>query len=125
MISPKKSLPKQNTKFKRWKDHTHKHRSITRHPTNKSNPIPLPLPTFQLKLNIVDSVAGARFTLAVLGIDQLLAEIVVIGIIGGFFDDDLCLVVADFEDDVLLLAAAEAEFVEGGYAVGVDRDAGK
>lgn len=53
-------------------------------------------------------------------IDQLLAEIVVLGpILAGAVDDNLLVVIRQLEDDILVLFG-ELEVVVGGYALLVD-----
>lgn len=73
-----------------------------------------------LVLDIVDSVTRGGAALAVLGIGELVAEdLVVLVLADGVYDDRL-LVIGDLVDDVLGLAVAPAEVLEGSDAVILD-----
>lgn len=50
------------------------------------------------------------------GIDELLAEGLVVGVVGRLLDDDLLVVVGQLEDDELVLLA-ELQVIVGGYAL--------
>ena len=58
-----------------------------------------------------------------LRVQQLLLELLPVGVCAGFLDDDLFVVVGELVDDVFELFG-EFELVELGYAVGRDGDAG-
>ena len=102
-------------------------RRIIRHPTNKRNLAPRPLPGLQLILNIKHRIPPANplFALLVLalGIEQFFAEDAVVRASGGLFDDDFLVVVGDFVDDPFG-GFAELEVVEGLDAFGGDGDTG-
>jgi hypothetical protein len=95
-------------------------RRIIRHPRNKRNLAPLPFP-IGLILDVKDRVPAANALDAglvlALGVQQLLAELAVVGVGGGFFDDDFFPVIADFVNDPFG-ALAEFEVVEGLDAFG-------
>jgi len=120
--SPKEPTHK-GTKHQR----THILRRIIRHPTNKRNLAPRPLPTLQLILDIKDRITAADplFALLVLalGVEQLFAEDGVVRVGRGLFDDDFLVVVGDFVDDPFG-GFAELEVVEGLDAFGGDGDTG-
>lgn len=74
-------------------------------------------------LDVVDGVAAtdARVALPVvaLGVEQLLAELLVVVAGGGLLDDNLLPVVGDLVDDPLG-ALAQLQVVEGGDTLGSD-----
>lgn len=100
-------------------------RRIVGHPADEGDLAALALAAGSVVLDVVDGVAAANAldTLAILalGVDQLLAESVVVGLGGGLLDDDLLPVIGDLEDDPLQ-ALAELELVEGSDALGSDGD---
>jgi hypothetical protein len=94
-------------------------------PANKRNLAPGSLATLQLILDVEDRVppTDALLSAAVLalGVEQLLAEDIVVCFFGGFLDDDFFVVVADLVDYPFNVLA-ELELVERADAVGVDGD---
>jgi len=100
-------------------------RRIIWRPADKSDLAPGALSAFELVLDVEHGVATANALLALavlaLGVEQLLAEDVKVGLLGSLLDDNLFPVVADLVDnpfDVL----AKLELVEGADALGRDGD---
>jgi hypothetical protein len=94
-------------------------------PADKRNLAPGALSAVELVLDVEHGVTAANALLATavlaLGVEQLLAEDVKVGLLGSLLDDNLFPVVADLVDnpfDVL----AELELVEGADALGRDGD---
>jgi hypothetical protein len=83
------------------------------------------LTTVELVLDIEDGVTTANALLALavlaLGVQELLAEDVEVGLLGCLLNNNLLPVVADLVDDPLDVLA-ELELVEGADALGRDRD---
>lgn len=104
---------------------THVLRRIVRDVADEGDLVALALAARSIVLDVVDGVtaANALGTLAVLalGVDQLLAEGVVVGLGGGLLDDDLLVVIGKLVDDPLS-ALAKLEFVELLDALGSDGD---
>lgn len=99
--------------------------SIIGHPADEGDLVALS--AVLVKLNVVHGVAttdalDTSLVLA-LGVDQLLAESLVVVLGGRLLDNDLLVVVGDLEDDPLG-ALAELEVVEGSDALGGDGDTG-
>jgi hypothetical protein len=82
--------------------------------------VPLALTTAEVVLNVVDSVAGGRTALAVLGSSELLTENLVVLVVADGIDNNVLLVIGDLVDDVLGLALAETELVECRQALVLD-----
>ena len=100
--------------------------SIIGHPADEGDLVALS--AVLLKLDVVHSVAATNARLALLvvalGVDQLLPESLVVSLGGRLLNNDLLVVVGDFEDDPLG-ALAELEVVECSDAVGVDGNTGE
>lgn len=90
-------------------------RRIVRDVADEGDLVALALAAGSVVLDVVDGVTATNAfgTLAVLalGVDQLLAEGVVVGLGGGLLDDDLLVVIGELVDDPLG-ALAELEVVE-------------
>ena len=101
--------------------------SIIGHPADEADLVALALAVGSVVLDVVDGVtaANARVALAVvaLGADELLAESLVVVLLGCLLDDNLLVVIGDLVDDPLE-ALAELELVEGRDALGCDGDTG-
>lgn len=67
--------------------------------------IPLAL-SWNLVLNVVGGISGRRVSSSILGIGELCTENFPVGIVGNVVDNDSLLIVGDFVDDELGLAAA-------------------
>lgn len=104
---------------------THVLRRIVRDVADEGDLVALALAARSIVLDVVDGVtaANALGALAVLalGVDQLLAEGIVVGLGGGLLDDDLLVVIGKLVDDPLG-ALAELEVVELLDALGSDGD---
>lgn len=89
-------------------------------PGEEGNLVALTLARGKAVLEVVDGVAGALANSTALGlglgVDQLLAEVVIVLIGRGLLDDDLLVVVRELVDDVLVLLG-ELELVVGRYAL--------
>lgn len=96
-------------------------RSIIGNPRDEGDLVTLALTG--VVLDVVDGVAAtdARVALPVvaLGVEQLLAELLVVVVGGGLLDDNLLPVVGDLVDDPLG-ALAQLQVVEGGDTLGSD-----
>lgn len=103
-------------------------RRIIRHPGDKGNLVALSRTAIGIVLDIKNGIAPADALLALfvlaLGGHELLPELGVVRVCGRLLDDYLLPVVADLEDDPLELLF-QLEVVEGGDALGCDRDARK
>ena len=101
--------------------------SIIGHPADEADLVALALAVGSVVLDVVDGVTAAdtRVALAVvaLGADELLAESLVVVLLGCLLDDNLLVVIGDLVDDPLE-ALAELELVEGRDALGCDGDTG-
>jgi len=98
-------------------------RSIIRAPGDEGNLGPSSLAALKIVFDVEDGITATDALLAAavlaLSIQELLAEGVEVGVVGGFFDDDFFPVVGDLVDDPFEVFA-ELELVELGDAVGVD-----
>ena len=107
---------------------THVLGGIIGHPADEGDLVALALAVGSVVLDVVDGVAtaNARVALAVvaLGVDELLAESLVVVLAGLLLDDNLLVVIGDLVDDPLE-ALAELELVEGSDALGGDGDTGR
>lgn len=74
--------------------------------------IPLALTTTEVVFDIVDCVTGSDISLAVLGLDELVAEDLVVWLGTALVDNNSLLVVGDLEDNVLDFAVAQTELIE-------------
>ena len=106
---------------------THVLSGIIGHPADEGDLVALSLAVRSVVLDVVDGVAtaNARVALAVvaLGVDELLAESLVVVLAGLLLDDNLLVVIRDLVDHPLE-ALAELELVEGSDALGSDGDTG-
>jgi hypothetical protein len=106
---------------------THVLRGIIRRPGNEGDLGTRALAVLELVLDVEDGVAAADALLALavlaLGVEQLLAEHVEVGLVGCLLNDNLLPVVADLVDDPLEVLA-ELQLVEGADALGCDGDTG-
>jgi hypothetical protein len=102
-------------------------RGIIRRPGNEGDLGTRALAVLELVLDVEDGVAAADALLALavlaLGVEQLLAEHVEVGLVGCLLNDNLLPVVADLVDDPLEVLA-ELQLVEGADALGCDGDTG-
>jgi hypothetical protein len=107
---------------------THVLRRIIWRPANECNLAPGALARVELVLNVEHGVAAANtlFALAVfaLCVEELLAENVEVGLLGGLLNDNLLPVVADLVDDPFDILA-ELQLVEGANALGRYGDTGE
>jgi hypothetical protein len=106
---------------------THVLRRIIGSPRDEGDLGARALTAIKLVLDVENSVAAANALLALavlaLGVEQLLAEDVEVGLLGCLLDNDLFPVVADLVDDPLDVLA-KLELVEGADALGCDGDTG-
>jgi len=104
---------------------THVLRRIIGAPADEGNLVSHALAALEIVLDVVDGVAAADALLAstvlALGADQLLTKDGPVILGRGLLDDDLFPVIANLVDDPLC-ALAQLEIVEGGDALGRDRD---
>lgn len=93
--------------------------SIIGHPADEADLVALALAVGSVVLDVVDGVtaANARVAPAVvaLGADELLAECLVVVLLGCLLDDNLLVVIGELVDDVLVLLV-KLEVVESSYA---------
>ena len=104
---------------------TYLNTSIIRAPSNEGDLAPLALSARQIVVEVVDGVSGALGQGAALGlalgVDELLAEGVPVGLLGRGLDDNRLVVVGQRVDDVLD-RLAQLQLVELGDALGRDLD---
>ena len=106
-------------------EHTHVLRSHVWTPGNKSDLAPASLPSLEFILDIVHGISASDALVPplvlALGVHQLVAKVVVVGLLGCLLDDDFFPVVADLVDNPLDVLV-EFELIEGADAFGVDGD---